>query len=391
VRTVSCILLLITGIASAADLSQLPSDIVLDSQQWASNQNPSHYVIQLSSARQLKHFPTVQDIDPIVNMDSQASVIYHPKEVKGENWHTLLWGPFTTTAEARATFSKLPSKWTKNAPWVRNITSLQFASASINQPVTASVPASISVAASPSAVLPPTTQPTFIKTAAPISRPKPRKTHSSRPTPAENNSGIDLSKVDPFSLENAAKHELFDRHIPRQGTYPYFKFGVGELTLEPDDSINSTEHTGTNLEAGFGLDIGYYLGVEFTYTTTVSGDTDISGLSAANAAVLNSQDDFEFDALKYSFLFKLPFEARRRWQAFAQVGFADWDATFSDFDGTTVTSSTADGNDLFYALGFEHKFTKHIALGVKHSIYDIDDTDTRFTSAELTWRWEGRN
>ena len=45
--------------------------------------------------------------------------------------------------------------------------------------------------------------------------------------------------------------------------------------------------------------------------------------------------------------------------------------------------------DLFYAAGLDYKFNKKWALGVKYTGYDME-AEARAITADLTWRWEGR-
>jgi opacity protein-like surface antigen len=361
--------------------AQLPAGLINDSKTWASEQNDSEYVIQLMSAKQEKYLLSPTDIQAIENA-AGGELVYHPKVAKGTTWHTVIWGPFATRDEATAAHGKLSPKWTKNAPWVRKIASLKFISPKESaQPVKTVAPVITPVVAPKPVVK--RKIPQQPQKSTPLTHREPN------PTP-EATEAIQAARQDPYGQTDAPFHGTIDYHIPRQGTYPYAKLGAGSLTAESDLAlIQPTEYTGTLVDVAVGLDIGHYLGVELGYLTLTGGDTEIEGVSNADA----NNVDTEFSGIKYSGLVKLPFDQGRRWQAFAQLGFIDWELTANTAvaGSTSVNATTNSGTDLFYAGGVEYKFTPQLAFGVKHQVIDIENLDTNATTAELTWRWEAKD
>ncbi len=395
-RLLLTVLLLPCLSAPALATDTLPASIAgeveTDSQTWRSAQVDYHYVIQLVSVRSTQNLPDAAAIRDIKAVDRNLDVVYHPKQVNGTTWHTLVWGPFGSKASADAMFSALPARWQKNRPWVRPISSIVGAAPA---QVVELKPEPVAIA--PTAPIVPIA-PVLIAKAAPQKHPvspPDRSQFSSRPLPY----------ADPYENhgEDFSNHESA---LAAQGTYPYVKVSLGQAEQDSEALKKAALAAGSALpasvkdsyadsayEVALGLDLGYYLGVELGYTdtTALAPATMSTGsviVNPALAAAFKEKAPYGFQGIKASGLLKLPIDARRRWQPFVQIGAMRWEAEIPAI-GSVAATSYSDTN-LFYAAGLDYKFSKYWALGIKYTGYDLD-AEARALSADLTWRWEGRN
>ena len=375
--------------ASDALSRSVAQEVVSNSQTWRSRQNDGDYVIQLVSVRKAMHLPKAEDIRAIKSVNPDLDVVYHPKRVKGATWHTLVWGSFASKAEGNAMFSQLPARWQKMQPWVRPMSSIQGAA-----PV-------IITKAKPKAVAKPV-----------VAKPVPR----TRPTPKIVSKKHPVSPADrsQFSSQAIQHEDAYENYAPdlsnhesaiaAQGTYPYLKLSAGQIQQDSDALLSAANAAGTNVtgvdndytdtiyEIALGLDIGYYLGVELGYidASALEDSLEIPGntiLNSATALAFKEQGPFGFTGVKGSLVVKLPIDARRQWQPFVQVGAMQWTSEIPALGNAPATENKS--TDLFYAAGLDYKLNKKWALGVKYTAYDMD-AEAQALTADLTWRWEGR-
>ena len=366
-----------SGLAQAADTlsSAVAQEVFTNSQTWRSNQDNSEFVIQLVSVREAKHLPSAKDIQAIKAVSPDLDVVYHPKRVKGVTWHTLVWGSFASPAEGKAMFNQLPARWQKMQPWVRPMSSIEGAT-----------PVVVAKASAP----------------RPAPKPAPKKISNKHPVSPVNRSQFPSTPPKPEdAYENYG--EDFSNHesaMAAQGTYPYVKLSLGQTEQDTDaliaaSSINlesiEDSFVGNTYEIALGLDLGYYLGVELGYIDATALEPSINlnnrAIDSTTAAAFKEQGPFGFKGFKGSLIVKLPIDARRQWQPFVQVGAMQWKSEIPALGSNAATENKS--TNLFYAAGLDYKFNKKWALGIKYSGYDMD-AEARAVTADLTWRWEGR-
>lgn len=366
--------------------STIAAELETDSQAWRASQPSEDYVIQLVSVRDTNNLPSAAAIRDIKQVDPSKDVVYHPKLVNGTTWHTLVWGVFDSKAQGQAMFGQLPTRWQKMQPWVRPISSIEGTAVVIAK----AEPKAITIVAKP----------------APRPRPAAKtisKKHPVSPIDRSQFSSKPLKHQDAYEnhAEDLSNHESA---IAAQVTYPYIKLSVGQAEQDTDSLVAAANAAGTIVngiedsysdtayEIAVGLDIGYYLGVELGYIDATAVEPKISlvgptPINAATATVFKEQGPFGFKGFKGSLVVKLPIDARRQWQPFVQVGALQWESEIPAIGNTAATENKS--TDLFYAAGLDYKFNKQWALGVKYSGYDMQ-AEARTITADLTWRWEGR-
>jgi len=310
-------------------------------------------------------------------VNPELDVVYHPKRVNGVTWHTLVWGSFASQAEGKAMFNQLPARWQKMQPWVRPMSSIEGAA-----------PAAIAKASVP----------------RPAPKPAPKKISKKHPVSPINRSQFPSTPPKPEdSYENYAEDlSNHESAMAAQGTYPYLKLSLGQAEQDTDALVTAASAAGTNLagiedsfadnayEIAVGLDLGYYLGVELGYidATKLAAEIATGGnASTATATAFKENGPFGFKGFKGSLVVKLPIDARRQWQPFVQVGAMQWKSEIPALGSNAATENKS--TNLFYAAGLDYKFNKKWALGIKYSGYDMD-AEARAVTADLTWRWEGR-
>lgn len=388
----SALLLSFSWQANAADVlpAAMADVVVVNSQTWRSAQANDDYVIQLVSVKDTKHLPSAKDIADIKQVDPNLDVVYHPKRVNGVTWHTLVWGAFDSKEAGKAMFSKLPAKWQKMQPWARPMSSIEGAA----------LPPKVET--KPAVVAQPKPQPKPAVVARPKATPKVSK---KSPVSAPDRSQFSKTKL-PYQDPYENHGEDFSNHesaMAAQGTYPYLKLSLGGAEQSTDGLVDAATNAGAALnitedayggdayELAVGLDIGYYVGVELGYIDATDGAATINAGGASNAALSQAFKEagpFGFKGWKASVLGKLPIDERRQWQPFVQLGAIAWKTDVPALGATSATTQSE--TDLFYALGMDYKFTKHWALGLKYTGYNME-AEGRALTADLSWRWEGRN
>lgn len=364
---------------------ELAQEVVVDSAYWRANQPDTEYVVQLISVLKTKHLPSASDVRALKAVDPSRDIVYYLDESTRLARHTLLWGIFDTKAEGVAKFKYMPASWQKMQPWVRPLTQIQGAI-----PVAVVEPEPI-----PEPVVAPTTPQltaeeveALREAAAQASTPK----HPVSPPDRSMFPKKPLPPIDPYENfgEDLSNHESA---IAAQGTYPYAKLSLGTISQDTEGLnaaaqqqgfvLNNLEdsYDGTAYEFALGMDIGFYLGLELGYLDGQNIEININ----------NRKEEMGFTGMKASALVKLPIDAnrRRQIQPFVQVGGIKWKAETPSFNGTN--KQTIKDTDLFYAAGVDYKLTKHWALGLKYSHYDIEAAEARSATVDITWRWEGRN
>lgn len=87
---------------------------------WLSKQKPDYYTIQLASSR------NKQSIKKLFNKSNlKGKGGYYQYSRNGIDRYALIYGSFSTVAEAKIAMSQLPEELRKKTPWVRKIKTLQ--------------------------------------------------------------------------------------------------------------------------------------------------------------------------------------------------------------------------------------------------------------------------
>ena len=85
-------------------------------QEWVVLQKPGYYTLQLASSRNQAL------IEKYFNENSlQGRAGYYRSLREGQEWYALVFGAFSSVAEANAHITDLPIELRKWSPWVRNI------------------------------------------------------------------------------------------------------------------------------------------------------------------------------------------------------------------------------------------------------------------------------
>lgn len=108
--------------AAAAEMMPAADADGINRAAWVMAQNPGYYTVQLLST--LKEQPL---IDFIHRNHLESTTAYYKKTHAGQTWHTLVYGAYPSTAEARAAIDNLPSSLREYEPWVQNISAAQQA------------------------------------------------------------------------------------------------------------------------------------------------------------------------------------------------------------------------------------------------------------------------
>ncbi len=87
---------------------------------WLSKQNPARYTIQLASSRNKQ---SIQKLFNKSNLKGKGG--YYQYSRNGIDRYALIYGTFSTVAEAKTAMSQLPEELRKKTPWVRKIKTLQ--------------------------------------------------------------------------------------------------------------------------------------------------------------------------------------------------------------------------------------------------------------------------
>jgi len=89
-------------------------------EQWLLSLNPKQYTLQMIGARDE---PAVQAF--ISQYPSLKQVAYYRTLYKGKDWFVVVFGQFSTKAEARLATASLPKKLVASKPWIRPLSQVQ--------------------------------------------------------------------------------------------------------------------------------------------------------------------------------------------------------------------------------------------------------------------------
>lgn len=93
-------------------------------EKWLLTQNSAYYTIQILGVRNEKRLLNfVEENIP----SRQQEIAYYQTSYKGKDWYPLLYGIYTTKAEATTAMKELPSTVQKASPWIRQMSSVQRA------------------------------------------------------------------------------------------------------------------------------------------------------------------------------------------------------------------------------------------------------------------------
>lgn len=101
-------------------MSNLPQIAGAMDGNWLLQQPADHYTLQLVST--LKKSPLEKYI---ARHQLQGKVAYFTKSIDGKTWHSLVYGSFASTAEAKAAINELPASIQNERPWVQNMQNIQ--------------------------------------------------------------------------------------------------------------------------------------------------------------------------------------------------------------------------------------------------------------------------
>ena len=108
------------GTVVAAQTAESAPEGGIHREDWLLQQNPDDYTIQLLS---------VSDEKPLLSFvhkhKLEDRVAYYRKQVHGKTWHTLVYGTYSSTSDARAAIKTLPADLRALGPWLQNISSVQ--------------------------------------------------------------------------------------------------------------------------------------------------------------------------------------------------------------------------------------------------------------------------
>jgi DamX protein len=110
-----------TSNAESVDLSE-SNPAGTHSSAWIKRQPADHYTIQLVSTVEK------ETLNPFIRHHKlDDRVAYYRKNINGKTWHALIYGVYSSTAEARAAVSELPDELSNNKPWIQKIQTIQQA------------------------------------------------------------------------------------------------------------------------------------------------------------------------------------------------------------------------------------------------------------------------
>lgn len=81
---------------------------------WIDKQDPQHYTIQLARSKDMGWILKLASASRL-----EQPLIQFRSESKGEEWHNLIYGSFTSKQEAESAAKTLPESLRKWTPWVR--------------------------------------------------------------------------------------------------------------------------------------------------------------------------------------------------------------------------------------------------------------------------------
>ena len=114
------------GVASVATTNEIKNDnieVVEEKNKdidWLMSQSSDKYVLQLISA-----IKTETITNYLKYFDNNDEIIELSANIKGKNYHILVYGLFDSSDLARAEISKLPEKARQIKPWVRTVGSIK--------------------------------------------------------------------------------------------------------------------------------------------------------------------------------------------------------------------------------------------------------------------------
>ncbi|MCP3870600.1 MAG: hypothetical protein GY703_21415 [Gammaproteobacteria bacterium] len=87
---------------------------------WLQQRNPDHYTIQVVAAYGEK---TLEDVSWRISLPGPLA--RYQRQLDGKDWHVLLYGDFSSLAEARAALETFPDDIRAYKPWIRRLSSVQ--------------------------------------------------------------------------------------------------------------------------------------------------------------------------------------------------------------------------------------------------------------------------
>jgi hypothetical protein len=154
----------------------------------------------------------------------------------------------------------------------------------------------------------------------------------------------------------------------------YSGVSAGKVTLE--DTVNGVHIKETG--SGFSVFVGYrfneYGSVEVAYLDG-SGDDTVRGVRIETDA----------NAVQGSVLWQQPIGAR--FEGFARVGFAMWEAEHSASAGVNTLTLNTDGTDWLLGVGAALHVTPKFGLRAEYGGAELDGTDLRLLSISGLYRF----
>lgn len=108
------------GSIKPAKMQKSTVQLYVNPDDWLKIQSPGHYTLQLASSTQQQ---SIEKIYTQKKFKGQGS--YFKNVRQGQARYTLVFGAYTTAADARNAIKDLPKELRKWKPWVRSIKSIQ--------------------------------------------------------------------------------------------------------------------------------------------------------------------------------------------------------------------------------------------------------------------------
>lgn len=147
----------------------------------------------------------------------------------------------------------------------------------------------------------------------------------------------------------------------------YAGVGVGQSTVEIDDSDIDFDETDVGWKAFAGYRFMPYFGVEGGYVNLGEPDDTLT--------VEDIDVDLEVELDGWN-LYAVGFwPIGEKWDLFGKFGVIAWDADLKASAAGLSASEGDDGEDLAYGLGFGWNFSERFSLRGEWEYFDIDDAD----------------
>jgi len=142
----------------------------------------------------------------------------------------------------------------------------------------------------------------------------------------------------------------------------YLGVSIGENTIEEDNVFagEDFDDSDTGFKAFGGYQFHKHFAVEANYTVFGDTEDDIAGIDT----------EVEFDTFGVNLVGIAPIA--ERFDLFAKLGFAYWDAEVKAFG----ISDDDDGTDLSYGLGARFNFNEQVSVRAEYEGIDVDGLDT---------------